>query len=99
MRSATVLLLVALGCGKPQPPPEPPRTDGGSANACAAPEGPSCPAVTPNCKGIGKPCTKGGNDCHGSTICDLDVSKRGKGMCVIVFCTQADCGTGVTCCD
>lgn len=67
--------------------------------SCEAPRGSTCPPVAGNCKGIGKPCTKGGGECNERTSCDRDLDPNGAGACVTVFsCTTGSCGNGATCC-
>jgi len=68
---------------------------------CAAPLGATCPPTSGNCKGIGAPCTRGGEECNAiHAICDRDLDPRGVGICVTVLtCTGGDdCGSGATCC-
>ncbi len=71
--------------------------------ACAPPEGATCPTTKGNCKNIGDPCTKGGGQCPSPTACDLDLDPTsGAGICITFFaCTpnNHDCGAGATCCN
>lgn len=51
--------------------------------------------------GIGKACTKGGDECPAdpTVLCDVDFDDRGLGICISVDCqTDADCGAGAECC-
>jgi hypothetical protein len=69
--------------------------------ACAPPQGTTCPTTAGNCKGIGAPCTKGGNECPSPTACDVDLDPSGAGICItILACTPGnhDCGNGASCC-
>jgi hypothetical protein len=71
---------------------------------------PGCPPAMPNEKGIGTPCTKGGNECKGGLLCACEphanIQPPAGTPCV---CTQlifsgcdtvsvGYCGQGATCC-
>jgi hypothetical protein len=52
-----------------------------------------------NKKGIGAPCTKGGNECKTDLNCDIDMDPQGVGICIKVMCvSDNECGSGATCC-
>jgi hypothetical protein len=73
----------------------------GDSATCSPPQGTTCPTTAGNCKNIGHPCTKGGNQCPMPTACDLDLGP-GVGICITIFtCTpdHGDCGNGATCCN
>jgi hypothetical protein len=74
---------------------------GGDSGTCAPPQGTACPSTAGNCKNIGDPCTKGGNQCPSPTACDLDLGP-GAGICITIFAcapNHGDCGKGATCCN
>ena len=79
-----------------------PQKDAAPDVACTAPQGAACPTTAGNCKGIGAPCTKGGNQCPSPTVCDIDLDPNGAGICItILACTPGnhDCGNGASCCN
>jgi hypothetical protein len=88
------------GCVNQMPPD---MGDGGIPDGGwpANPDAGTCGSQTANAKGIGAPCTKGGNECATGLTCTLDQGSSPPGFCLeIGGCkTTADCGGGgVTCC-
>ena len=111
---ARILLLALASCSSSSPPSDA-GSDAAAeaakdvqadvapeAAACNPPQGTTCPTTSGNCKGIGTPCTKGGNECPSPTVCDLDLDPNGAGVCItILACTPGnhDCGAGASCCN
>jgi hypothetical protein len=86
----------AFGCASLSGPPPDGGVDSGPPLACMP---------TANAKGIGGPCTKGGNECKNGLSCTADQSQSAAagdaGFCISIggCTTTADCGGGnVTCC-
>ena len=86
--SADAGLAPATDGGAPPPPPPPPPTGG-----CGQ------PGDVGNSLGVGKYCSKGGNQCSGNgqaTICTVDYSS-GPGFCTKQCSVDADCGANAHC--
>jgi hypothetical protein len=82
---------VAPGDGGARASSVPSSTGSGSCGAAGQPG---------NSLGVGKSCTKGGNECKNNssaTICTVDVEPTAPAFCTTPCSTDADCGAGASC--
>lgn len=76
-------------------PPDAPTPD-------TAPAGDKCaePGSVGNDKGVGKYCTKGGNECSGNgsaTLCTVDFDATRPSFCTMLCTGDGDCGMNASC--
>ncbi len=70
----------------------------GAGSGGLIPEG--CGEDPPNELGLGKACSKGGDECDGGLLCTEDIEQTaGLGVCIGFGCgSSSDCGEGGVCC-